>query len=222
MGVGGAKASSCMGGGTPEPRLPGVQRKEGCWMLKTQQSSSQTKPLPCSQPPPATPPPSSSSLPEPTLRIPSLMLLLLCTFQVAPQRLRRRLLSPYAHPFPFALASQSPPPHPPLAAKTLLPSPASNLSSSLLVSPSSPRGLSPTLLSTSVLIAQPPSPRHPGSPLHSALNFTFPPIKSFLLPKLLTLLPSDYPTSCHPPNPYGGYFSHFPPINLLQRQELLG
>ena len=57
-------------------------------------------------------------------------------------------------------------------------------------------------------------------PLYTQLSTSlFPPIKSFLLPKLLTLLPSDYPTSCHPPNPYGGYFSRFFPINLLQRQS---
>lgn len=65
-------------------------------------------------------------------------------------------------------------------------------------------------------------PDIPG-PLYTQLSTSlFPPIKSFLLPKLLSLLPSDYPTSCHPPNLYGGYFSRFFPVNLLQRQELLG
>lgn len=132
--------------------------------------------------------------------------------------------APVPGPISSALASQSPPPPSPtsLAAKTLLPFlQLSNLSLLPSWPPSSPRGLSPLFHLCPHCPASFPQ-TSPG-PLYTQLStLLFLPSRAFCCPSCLPSCSSDYPTSCHPPSNLRWLFLSFSPINLLQRQELLG
>ena len=160
--------------------------------------SGASRPLSCSWLPQSHPLPQLQSFPEPT-QIPSLMLP-----QPAPSRWLLRgsdsqtfVSSAWAHFLCPRLL-----PHPLLVTKTLLPPPALRVHPFLPPSPHPhPEARIPLVLHLSPAwpAPLPQAPRLLHIPWSTLL---FPSTNNFLLPQLLTLLLSNFPTSHHPTNPY--------------------